>query len=139
AARHLRDAAAIVLGALRGVKDDDVPDLGVGEARADAVDEHPLADVQRRLHRLAGDPVGLHEEGLDPEREGQGGGDDEDELQQRAGGRFLLLGGTHSCSRAPSGAAPSAASAAAGSEGSPSEDGWASASASAAASASASA
>src|SRR5215210_9456531 len=37
-------AHVVLLGPGGRVKDDDVPHVRVGEARADAVDEHPLAD-----------------------------------------------------------------------------------------------
>src|SRR5215207_1769439 len=87
-ARRRRAAAALV-GLLRPrgrVEDDDVTDRGVAEARADAVDEHPLADLQRGDHRFGRDPVGLHQEGLDAERQPEGDDDDEDELEKRAAG-----------------------------------------------------
>ena len=35
------------------VEDDDVADVGVAEAVPDPVDEHALADLERRHHRLA--------------------------------------------------------------------------------------
>ena len=41
------------------------PTCGIAEVRADAVDEHALADVERRHHRLARDAVRLDEERLD--------------------------------------------------------------------------
>src|SRR5215210_2529188 len=49
-ARRRRSAAALVglLGPGGRVEDDDVTHRGVAEARADAVDEHPLADLERR-------------------------------------------------------------------------------------------
>jgi hypothetical protein len=43
------------------VEDDDVADLRVAEAVPDAVDEHALADLERRDHRLARDAVRLDE------------------------------------------------------------------------------
>src|SRR3954470_14337766 len=58
-------AAAGGLGAGRRMEDDDVADLRIAEAMADAVDEHALADLERRHHGLARDPVRLDEERLD--------------------------------------------------------------------------
>ena len=66
--------------------------VAIGEAVADPIDEHPLADLQRRDHRLAGDAVGLDQKRLDAEGEAQGNGDDDYELEERPAGR-LLLGG----------------------------------------------
>ncbi len=43
----------------RRVEDGDLADVRFAEVRADAVDEHALADRERRLHRAARDPVGL--------------------------------------------------------------------------------
>ena len=53
----------------------------VAEAVADAVDEHALADLERRHHRLARDPVRLDEERLDAERQAERDGDDDDQLE----------------------------------------------------------
>src|SRR6476646_116031 len=64
------------------VEDHDVPDLGVAEVIADSVDEHTLADVQRRLHRCGGDLVGLDDEGLYQERQANRERDDHDELDE---------------------------------------------------------
>ena len=75
----------VLLGAGRRVEDDDVADVGIAEARADPVDEHALADLERRHHRLRRDPVGLDEEGLDAEREAERHDHDHDQLEQRAG------------------------------------------------------
>src|SRR4051794_38614088 len=72
------------------VEDDDVADLRVAEAVADPVDEHALADRERRDHRLARNAVRLDEEGLDPERERERDADDDDELYERAARRLLL-------------------------------------------------
>src|SRR5436190_1928266 len=126
-ARPARDGwypATVVLGALRRVEDEDVPHLRIGEAGADAVDEHALADLKRRLHGLARNSVGLDQEGLDAERQRERGGDDQDELEQGARGRLLLLlglGDAHSRSPSPSaGAASSAAASADCALGSPS-------------------
>ena len=88
-----RAAAALVVGlrAGRRVEDDDVADVRVGEAGADAVDQHPLADLERRHHRLRRDPVRLDEERLDAEREPEGHRDDQDQLEERAGRRRPAL------------------------------------------------
>ena len=56
------------------------PTDGGEEVVADAVDEHALADRQRRLHRPARDPVGLDDERLDAEGERERQRDDQDEL-----------------------------------------------------------
>ena len=58
-------ALVVALGARRRVEDDDVADRRVGEVRADPVDEHTLADLQGRDHRLGRDAVRLDEERLD--------------------------------------------------------------------------
>ena len=58
---------------------------------ADPVDEHALADLERRHHRLARDAERLDEERLDAEREAERDGDDRDQLDQRAAGALLLL------------------------------------------------
>ena len=84
--------AGLVAGALhtaavrlpRGrLEDDDVAAVGVAEAEAHAVHQHPLADLERRHHRLARDAERLDEEGLDAERKPQRHRDDGDELDQR--------------------------------------------------------
>ena len=79
----------------------------------DAVDEHPLADVERRLHRLGGDLVRLDEEGLDPEREPDRERDDDDELEDRAAARCRLRDQLVSSepSASPAGSAAASASA----------------------------
>src|SRR3954468_15473175 len=77
-------AYAAAVGALRRMEDDDVPDARIGEVVEEAVDQDPLADVQRRLHRLGGDLVRLDDEGLDPQREPESERDDDDELEERA-------------------------------------------------------
>src|SRR5262249_5521713 len=74
------DAALVAaLGPLRRVEDYDVADRRVLEVVEDAVDEHALADVERRLHRLRRDLVRLHDPALDPEREGDRQADDHDQ------------------------------------------------------------
>ena len=52
------------------------------EVVEETVDEHTLADVQGRFHRLRGNLVGLDDPGLDPQGEAQGQRDDDDELEQ---------------------------------------------------------
>ena len=64
------------------MEDHDLPDFRIAEVVADPVHEDSLADVERRLHRRAGDAIGLHEEGLDSQREAEGDGHDHDELDQ---------------------------------------------------------
>ena len=64
------------------MEDDDVADVRIAEAVADAVDEHALTDVERRDHRLGRDAVRLDQERLDAERETERHGDDEDELER---------------------------------------------------------
>src|SRR5512133_882032 len=48
-------AARVAVRALGRMEDDHVADARIGEAVADAVDEHALADIERRHHRLARD------------------------------------------------------------------------------------
>ena len=121
--RGRRAAAALraVLRPLGRVEDHDVAHAGVAEARADAVDQHALADLERRHHRLRRDPVRLDEERLDAERETERDRDDQHQLQQGAGrGRAGLVPG-HAYFASSSDAAASVASAsstAAGSAGS---------------------
>ena len=62
----------------------DVADAGIAEARADAVDQHALADLQRRHHRLARDPVRLDQERLDAQGKAEGNRHDHDQLEQGA-------------------------------------------------------
>src|SRR3954447_10507972 len=88
-------AAGVGLRAGGRVEDDDVADLRVAEAVAEAVDEHALADLERRDHRLARDPVGLDEERRDAEPQPEGDDDDDDELHQRSARRLLLWPGPH--------------------------------------------
>ena len=107
------------LGARRRMEDDDVADLRVAEALADAVDEHALADLEGRDHRLARDPVRLDEEGLDPERQAERDRDDQDQLEERAARRLLLassrlvVGGGLAAAGASAWASPSASAGAA--------------------------
>ena len=63
----------------------DVADLRIVEAVAQPVDEHPLADLERRQHRAGRDPIGLDEERLDAERQPERHHDDQDQLEKRAG------------------------------------------------------
>src|SRR5919206_3533654 len=86
-----RVAAGVRLVADRRVEDDHLAHVGRAEAVADPVDQHPLADLERRNHRLAGDAIRLDQEGLDAERQAERDDDDDDELDQRAARRLLLL------------------------------------------------
>src|SRR5439155_1072424 len=81
-------AADLLLGVSRRVKDDYLAHVRVAQVHADAVDQHALADMQRRQHRAAGDAIGLDDPRLDREREPQRHTDDDDELEDRAGCRF---------------------------------------------------
>src|SRR5215213_1874902 len=81
--RDAADRAGRVVGALRWVEDDDVADRRIAEAHADAVHEHALADVERRLHRAARDPIRLDEQQLDEEGDQQRRNDDRDDLDDR--------------------------------------------------------
>ena len=56
----------------------------------EAVDQHPLADVEGRLHRFRGDLVRLDEPGLDRQRQAERQRDDDDQLDQPAGGALRL-------------------------------------------------
>jgi hypothetical protein len=62
----------------------DVAGLRVLEVVDGAVDEDPLADVERRLHRPGRDPVRLDRPRLDREREADRQRDDQYQLEQRA-------------------------------------------------------
>ena len=99
------DAAAVVVGARRRLEDEDVAALGVAEAEADAVDQHALADLEGRHHRLARDPERLDEERLDAEREAERDRDDRDQLDERAAQRCFCLRATDAVSRARAGVA----------------------------------
>src|SRR4051812_4915533 len=85
-------AARVGVRPRRRVEHDDLADVRVVEAVAQPVDEHALADLERRDHRLARDPVRLDQEGLDAEGEADRDDDDDDELDERAARRPLLLG-----------------------------------------------
>src|SRR3954447_257298 len=65
----LRRAADVLVGAAWRLENDDVAAVRVAESRRHTVHQHPLADDQRRLHRLARDAERLYEEGLDAQRE----------------------------------------------------------------------
>src|SRR5688572_32651111 len=94
------------------MEDDDVTHRRVGEPLADPVDQHALAHLERRDHRLARDAVRLDQQRLDAEREPERHGHDDDELDEPAVRR--LLGAAHALSAdaAPSASSPSAASSA---------------------------
>ena len=82
----------------------DVADVGRRRSGSDPVDEHALADLERRDHRLRRDAVRLDQERLDPEGETQRYGDDDDELDEgvpalSAGAPHDLLVGTLGCLR----------------------------------------
>lgn len=81
-------AALRVFGVDGRVEDRDLADVRFAEVHADAVDEHALADRERRFHRAARDAVGLDDERLDADREQHRDRDDRDELHDRAGRRF---------------------------------------------------
>src|SRR4051795_6976361 len=85
-------AARVVVRALGRMEDDHVADARIGEAVADAIDEHALADLERRDHRLARDAVGLDEEGLDAKGQPECDRDYDDKLEERTAGRLLLRG-----------------------------------------------
>ena len=78
----------------RGVEDDDVASVHVVEVVAELVDQDPVADHQRRLHRPGRDVERLEQERLDQERDRQRGGDqhhplDDDALGARSAGGLL--------------------------------------------------
>src|SRR5215210_8274379 len=94
------------------MEDDDVPDLRIGEVVFEAIDQHSLIDVERRLHRARRDLVRLDDPVLDAERKAEGERDDDDELEERALG---ALGpgefqSSSACSGEASFAAPSSGS-----------------------------
>ena len=78
------------VGAGRRVEHDDVADARVVDQ---AVGEDPLADVQRRLHRAARDPVRLDDERLDQQRQPDGDRDRDHQLDQRLHRRLACLRG----------------------------------------------
>ena len=70
------------------------PTLRVAEALSDAVDEHALADLERRHHRLARDPVGLDRRTPgSPSARPSATATISDQLEQRAPGGLLVAGG----------------------------------------------
>jgi hypothetical protein len=80
-ARHTALVSAV--GPDRRMEDDDVADRRIADVVADAVHQDPLADFERRQHRLRGDLVRLDDEGLNAERESDRERDDDDELDER--------------------------------------------------------
>ena len=88
---RVRGAAFVPLSApAGGWKTTMSPIDGVGEVVEEAVDEDPLADVERRLHRLRGDLVGLDQPGLNRQRQPQRQGDDDDQLDKPAASALRL-------------------------------------------------
>ena len=79
-----RRAADLLLGAFGRVEDGDLADVRFAEVHADAVDQHALADRQRRLHRAAGDAVGLDDPAWMPSARPSATSDDHDQLDDRA-------------------------------------------------------
>src|SRR5918995_1524160 len=73
-----------------GMEDDDVADLRVGEVVDEAVDQHPLVHVERRLHRRGGNLIRLDHEGLNEERQPDRQTDDHDQLEECAVAGFRL-------------------------------------------------
>ena len=66
---------------------------------AELVDQDPIADVEGRLHRAGRDVEGLDQEGLDDDRNGQGGqeqsgqfGEERTPAFRRLGDRLLVDG-----------------------------------------------
>jgi hypothetical protein len=66
------------------MEDHDVADPRIGEVVEEAVDQHPLADVEGRLHRSGRDLVRLDDPGLQREGEAERERDDDDELGKSA-------------------------------------------------------
>src|SRR5205085_7416219 len=92
------------------MEDDDVANLGAGEVVDEAIDKYPLTDVEGRLHRAGGDLVRLDQEGLDPERQPQGQGDDHHQLDETSASRGRLGDGrVQDSSPAPFGSSASPA------------------------------
>jgi hypothetical protein len=58
--------------------------VGVAEAVGEPVDDHPVADVQGRLHRARGDEEGLDQESFDQDGEDDGGDQQEGQLGEEA-------------------------------------------------------
>src|SRR5436305_365189 len=81
--RLARDAAGVVIRALRRLEDDYVAPAGIREVVGHAIDQHALVDRERRLHRAARDPERLDDERLDQQREAERHRHDQHELEQR--------------------------------------------------------
>jgi hypothetical protein len=64
------------------MKDHDVSPAGVREPVVDPIHEDALADSERWLHGGAGDAVWLNEKCLDQERQPEGRGDDQYQLEK---------------------------------------------------------
>ncbi len=83
----------LVLGGegVQAVEDDDLAAVDVAEVVDELVHQHPVAQLERLLHRAGRDVEGLHEEGLD--EQGQQERDDDEEgqlLEERAALRRVL-------------------------------------------------
>ena len=69
------DAGAVPLGVRLGLEHDDVAAVDVVEVVAQLVDEHAVADLERRHHRLRRDVERLEQERLDDDRDDDRGDD----------------------------------------------------------------
>src|SRR4051794_24073597 len=81
--------------ALGRLEDDDVAATRVVQLVAELVDEHAVADLERRDHRLGRDVEGLEDERADDDRDDERGDDEDAPLHRRPAAPlvlFLLLG-----------------------------------------------
>jgi len=81
---------AMVFGARRWMKDDDVADRRVLEVVDEAIGEHALSDVECRFHRPRGDLVSGDDPVLAGERNRDGTHGDDHQLDDPAGGGLRL-------------------------------------------------
>src|SRR4051812_41335451 len=85
--------ALVALSPFRRVEDDHITPAGVADLVVDSAHEDALANVERRLHRLARDPVRLDEESLDGERQTERHRHDQDQFEQGVAPQGAQQGG----------------------------------------------
>jgi hypothetical protein len=81
---EILDLSVGVLRLRRCFEDDDVAPVHVVQPIAHLVDEHAIADIEGRLHRLGRDVERLKEERLDEDRDDQGAPDQARPLDDRS-------------------------------------------------------
>ena len=90
ALHEVGDAACRASRGWVGLEDDDVAAVDVVEVVAELVDEHAVADLERRHHRLGRDVERLEEERLDDERDDDRGDEQDPPLDGRPAEARLL-------------------------------------------------